>query len=93
LLVEIRSDVPFYFSPSATYSVPAGEVAVGVSFPWSPPRDSIARRTGGPLKPAFGLSGDVQMSPTLSSRPEQIIAKAMICGVEGPCVFLGRGTR
>jgi hypothetical protein len=24
--------------------------------------------------------------PTLSSRPEKIIAKAMICGVEGPCV-------
>lgn len=30
---------------------------------------------GGPLKPGFGLSGDVQISPTLSSRPEQIIAK------------------
>ena len=43
-------------------------------------------RAGGLLKPGFGLSGDVQISPTLSSRPEQIIAKAMICGVEGPCV-------
>jgi len=38
----------------------------------------------GPLKPALGLSGD--LSPTLSSRPEPIIAKAMVCGVEGPAV-------
>jgi len=30
---------------------------------------------GGPFKPGFGLSGDVPISPTLSSRPEQIIAK------------------
>jgi hypothetical protein len=46
-------------------------------------------KSGGPLKPAFGLSGDVPISPTLSSRPEQIIAKAMVCGVEGPCVSSG----
>ena len=26
---------------------------------------------------------------TLSSRPQQIIANAMFCGVEGPCVFWG----
>jgi hypothetical protein len=38
------------------------------------------------LNTGFGLSGDAQISPTLSSRPEQIIAKAMICRVEGPCV-------
>jgi hypothetical protein len=30
---------------------------------------------GGPFKPGFGLSGDVQISSTLSSRPERIIAK------------------
>ena len=30
---------------------------------------------GRPLKPGVGLSGDVQIFPTLSSRPEQIIAK------------------
>jgi hypothetical protein len=36
-----------------------------------------------PLDPAFGFSGDVQIPSTLSSsRPEQIIAKAMIRGVE-----------
>ena len=46
--------------------------------------------TGGPLKPGFGLSGDVQIPPILSSRREQIIAKAMICGVEGPAVLLAR---
>jgi hypothetical protein len=40
-----------------------------------------------PLKPAFGPSGNVQTPSTLSSRPEQIIAKAMIRGVEGPDVF------
>ena len=49
--------------------------------------------TRAPLKPAFGLSGDVQIPfLTLSSRPEQIIAKAMIRGVEGPGVFLGQWT-
>jgi hypothetical protein len=40
--------------------------------------------SGGPLKPGFGLSGDVQI---LSSRPETDHRKAMICGVEGPRVF------
>jgi hypothetical protein len=43
---------------------------------------------GGPLKPDFGLSGDVQISSILSSRPEEIIAKAMICGVEDPAVVM-----
>jgi hypothetical protein len=27
-----------------------------------------------------------RVASVLSSRPEEIIAKAMICGVEGPCV-------
>jgi hypothetical protein len=45
---------------------------------------------GGPFKPAFGLSGHVQIPSTPSSRPEQIIAKAMIRGVERPCVSWGR---
>jgi hypothetical protein len=47
------------------------------------------------LKPGFGLSGDVQIFSILSSRPEQIIANAMICGVEGPAVVrsTGRGER
>ena len=39
---------------------------------------------GSPLKPGFGTSGDVQISSILSSRPEQITAKAVTCGVEGP---------
>jgi hypothetical protein len=47
---------------------------------------NVSTRTGGPLKPGFGLSGDVQISSILSSRPEQITARAVICGVEGPCV-------
>jgi hypothetical protein len=38
-------------------------------------------------KPGFGLTGDVQISPTLSSRHR----KAMICGVEGPCVATSTG--
>jgi len=42
---------------------------------------------GGPLKPGFGLSGDVQISSILSSRPEQITARAVTCEVEGPCVY------
>jgi hypothetical protein len=46
---------------------------------------------GGPFKPAFGLSGAVHISPTLSSRPEQIIANAMICVVEGPAVACEQG--
>jgi len=45
----------------------------------------------GPFKPGFGLSGHIQILSTLSSRPEQIIAKAMICGVEGPAVFVHEG--
>ncbi len=36
--------------------------------------DESAVGTRGPLKPTFGLSGDVQLF--------QIIANAMICGVE-----------
>src|SRR5208282_5294719 len=47
--------------------------------------------TGGPLKPGVGLSGDVQISPTLSSRPEQITASAVICGVEGSGVVMSAG--
>ena len=42
----------------------------------------------GPLKPNFGLSGDVHIARPLSSRPEEIIANAMMYGVEGPCVCL-----
>jgi hypothetical protein len=42
----------------------------------------------GPFKPGFGLSGHIQILSTLSSRPEEIIANAMICGVEGPAVSL-----
>ena len=49
------------------------------------------KREGGPLKPGFGLSGDVQISPTLSSRPEQITARAVIREVEGPCVVMSSG--
>jgi hypothetical protein len=37
------------------------------------------------------LSGDVQISPTLSSRPEQVTARAVICGVEGPAVVTSPG--
>jgi hypothetical protein len=37
----------------------------------------------GPLKPCVWLEWGVQISLTLSSRPEQIIANPMICGVEG----------
>jgi len=37
------------------------------------------------------LSGNVQIPPNLSSRPQQIIANAMNCGVEGPCVFRCEG--
>src|SRR5438552_2481839 len=44
---------------------------------------SAERAGGGSLKPGFGLSGDIQSPSILSSRPKQIIAKAMICGVEG----------
>jgi len=47
--------------------------------------------TGGPLKPGFGLSGYLQISAILSSRPEQIAAKAVICGVEGPGVASSTG--
>ncbi len=53
--------------------------------------DRIVGGTGGPLKPDFGLSGGVQFPPTLSSRPGKIIAKAMICGVEGPAVATSTG--
>lgn len=38
-----------------------------------------------PLKAAFRLRGEVQIPSILSSRAEEIIAKVMICGVEGPC--------
>jgi hypothetical protein len=38
------------------------------------------------------FGGSAQLSPTLSSRPEQIIAKAMICGAEGPAVVTSTGT-
>ena len=38
-------------------------------------------------KPGFSRLRDTSPTPTLSSRPEQIIAKAMICGVEGPFVL------
>ena len=42
----------------------------------SPRAESAAvDRTGGPLKPAFSLEWGVSISPILSSRPEQIIAK------------------
>ena len=43
---------------------------------------SFRLQAGGPLKPGFGSSGDVQIFSTLSSRPEQITARAAICGVE-----------
>jgi len=45
----------------------------------------------GPLKPGFGLSGDVQIFSILSSRPKQIIARAVIFGVEGPAVVTSTG--
>ncbi len=43
---------------------------------------ALSVRAGGPLKPGFGLSGDIQISSILSSRLEQVIARAMVCGVE-----------
>jgi hypothetical protein len=50
-------------------------------------RAEVERLTGGPLKPGFGLSGGVQISSILSSRQEQITARAVICGVEGPTIM------
>jgi hypothetical protein len=35
--------------------------------------------------------GMFQIFPTRSSRPEQIIARAIICAAEGPAVFSGQG--
>ena len=43
------------------------------------------------LNTGFGLSGDVQILSILSSRPEQITARAVICGVEGPGVVTSTG--
>src|SRR5579864_7751980 len=55
---------------------------------WPLPADEASRPAcwRSPHKPGFGLCGDVRISPTQSSRPEKIIAKTMIDGVEGPWV-------
>jgi len=47
---------------------------------------------GGPLKPDFGLSGNVQISPILSSRPEQIIASDDLWSGGTLCFCFGRET-
>ena len=46
----------------------------------------FARPASGPLKPDFGLSGDVSIFSTLSIPTGTDHRKAMICGVEGPAV-------
>ena len=39
-----------------------------------------------PRNAGFDMSGDVPVPTILSSRPEQITARAAVCGVEGPVV-------
>jgi hypothetical protein len=47
-------------------------------------------RSGRPLKPGFGLTGMFR-SPNSVIPPGTDHRKAMICGVEGPCVVTSPG--